>query len=131
MPNVSYGRGMTGLGQLNCDGTFTRGLESIIRDVYHMLVTVRGSLPVDPEVGLGLIDRVLTGVTADTIPAIATDIEGELAKDERIDSSDANVTIDANGGLVIDVQVVLAKGPSFRLIGPIGAVRAELISNGS
>lgn len=127
---ATYGRGMTGIGELRCDGKLTRGLDAIVRDVYHMLVTVRGSLPADPEAGLGLLDRVLGETTSESLPAIGSDIEAELAKDDRIDDSDAQVTV-ANGVLVIDLTVTLKSGTSFKLIGPIGAVRTELLSNGN
>lgn len=126
---VSYGRGLTGLAELRLDGSLTRGLEAVIRDVYHMLVTVRGSLPADPEAGLGLLDLVLGETSTESLPAIAADIESELLKDDRVETVDATVTATPDGGLVIDIQVDLAAGPSFRLVGPISSVRAEMITN--
>ncbi len=133
MPNkVDYGRGLPGLGSLRLDGTLTRGLENVARDVYHMLITVRGSLPADPEAGLGLLDMILAPTDQESIPGIADAIESELAKDERIASSEATVTPNpATGSLDIDIAVTMADGPSFRLVGPIANVRVELIANGN
>lgn len=125
---TSYGRGMTGLGQIDCAGKLTRGLEAVIRDCYHALITERRSLPANPERGLGLLSLTFADTDTPNLPAIASDIESEYGHDDRIKSTEALVTLDATGVLVIDVAVYLAAGPSFRLVGPIGSVRAELIN---
>lgn len=125
-----YGRCMPGMLRLDLSGRLTRGVESVVQDVYHALVTPRGTLPTDPEAGLGLIDLTLLPVSADEIPAIGSDIEGELAKDDRIRSSDAEVTIGEDGRIAINLFVQLEAGPSFRLVGPIADVRVEILNNG-
>lgn len=118
---------MTGIFSLDCGGKVTRGLEAVIRDVYHLLITVRGSLPAKADLGLGLADLVLSGTSTETIPAIAADIESELGKDDRVASSEAIVTTDPSGGVIIDLTVTMAAGPSFRLIGPIGSISVEVL----
>lgn len=127
---INYGRCMTGMNRLDLRGRLTRGLESVIQDTYHALITVRGTLPSDPEAGLGLIDRILDAGDIGEQPALGSDIEAELQKDDRIASSEATVTPDPSGLVVIDLVVTTAAGPTFRLVGPIASVRTEILYNG-
>lgn len=60
------------------------GLDCLIQDLRHRLMTVRGSLPADPDYGLGLALYLHGEVTAATLRALKNDTLIELAKDTRL-----------------------------------------------
>lgn len=129
MLKPNYGRGMAARnGELLCNGKLDRGVAIVARDCIFALITERGSLPADPEKGLGLLSIVFDATDTASLPAIAPDIESEFAKDPRIDSTDATVEI-VNGVLVINAVVTMRSGPTFALIGPISDVRTEILSS--
>lgn len=121
-----YGRSMVGMVHLDLRGKMTRGNGALIQDMYHLLITTRGTLPADPELGLGLLDMILSGIDESAVQGIGVDIESELAKDERVKSVRADVTV-RDSDLDIDVTVEPNVGPAFTLVGPIGAVRVEVL----
>lgn len=126
-----YGVGMVCMSSLELQGRLTRGLQSIIQDLYHALMTVPGTMATDPSFGLGLLEYTLAAMDEEDIPAIGSLIETEFAKDDRVKSTDASVTVGVGDGpLQIDIIVALHAGPSFRFIGPIDSVRTEILSNG-
>jgi len=119
---------MAGGAAIACNGKVVRGWRCVADDAIRCLTTVRGTLLTDPEKGLGLTRVVFSPADAATIPAYADDIEAALGDDDRIASVDASVDVDEAGVLVVDVRIDLAAGPSFRLIGPVSDIQAELLS---
>lgn len=129
MPRPNYGRGMAAQnGELLCNGKLDRGVAIVARDCIFALLTERGSLPADPEKGLGLLSIVFDATDTASLPAIAPDIENEFSKDPRIESTEATAEI-VSGVLTIRAVVTMRAGPTFALIGPISDVRMEILSS--
>lgn len=129
MPSPKYGRGMSAPnGELLCNGKVDRGIKIVARDLQFALIVERGTLPADPEKGLGLLSLVFTGTSAEELPAIGPDIEAEWLKDPRVEAADVTVGI-VDGILTLDPAIVTLKaGPRFALIGPLSDVRVEILS---
>jgi hypothetical protein len=85
----------------------TSDLQSLLQDIYHVLVELPGSNPDDPTRGVG-INQYLSGtsVQLNTIPGV---IEDQLTQDPRIDGCTASVQQQSSGPfpwlVFIDVQV--------------------------
>lgn len=77
-------------------------LEDLAQDLYHRLIEPRGSNLDDPDRGLGIEER-LSGPVDPTLPS---DIERELAKDERVDRVSARITELEAGRFRVDIQVI-------------------------
>jgi len=128
MPSQNYGRGMAARdGVLLCNGKVDRGVNILARDLIFALLTERGSLPADPEKGLGLSSMLMAATDPAELPAIGPDIEAELLKDPRVSEVDATVGIQ---GAELSIQIVVTPnaGPTFSLIGPLSAIRTEIIA---
>jgi len=106
----------------------TRGWRVVAEDFIREIVTERGTNPIDPERGLGMGRVVFAATEEADLPAYASDIQSALEQDERVSSVDATVTLGPTGKLEVTINVDLAAGPSFRLVGPISVIRAELVS---
>lgn len=63
----------------------TSDLQNLIQDCYHVVMQEKGSNPDDETRGFGLMSR-LSGTLAEFM-ASASDLDAELEKDARIDSS--------------------------------------------
>ena len=106
------------------------GIVPLIQDVYHLLITERGTLPTDPEFGFGLSDLTLSGFSPDDLPSLADQIETTLSEDDRI--ATASVTLETSGSSVaIRVIVTTATEPptGFNLVGTIGNLKAEILTD--
>ncbi len=68
----------------------TSDLESLIQDLFHLLVELPGSNPDDPDAGVG-VDLYLSG-TADRFATLTGQIEAQFGRDDRVDSVSASVT---------------------------------------
>lgn len=102
----------------------TSDLQTLIQDVYHVLIEKRGSNIDDPTRGAD-VEGKLSGTSSDLV-TIAQEIESELQKDDRITSCQAAVsfltpgssapdgTLLPNGGwlLEVDIQPASSIAPS-------------------
>lgn len=108
-------------------GRLATGLQPLVQDVYHLLITERGTLPTDAEFGFGLSDAILSGYGPEELPALADQIETALSEDDRIASNTVEFTVENEAvSIVISVTAATAPPTGFRLVGPLSAVRVEL-----
>lgn len=63
----------------------TSDIQNLIQDCYHVVLQEKGSNPDDETRGFGLMSR-LSGTLAEFV-ASASDLDAELEKDPRLDSS--------------------------------------------
>ncbi len=119
-----FGVQMDWLRDMNNDRTIS-GLAVLVQDIVHLLITVRGTNPRNPERGFGITQQVLSGYTQETLPALASSIESVLLEDERITDADVNADI-STGTWVLDMRITTSNAESFSLVGPIGDLRLEL-----
>lgn len=79
-------------------------LQTLAQDVYHLLLEVPGSNLDDPTRGIGVVGYLSgTSVNLLTLPSL---IDGQLAKDDRIDSSQTTVVQNADLSYTITIQLV-------------------------
>jgi hypothetical protein len=118
------------LDDLNSSAVMATGLEPLIQDVYHLIITERGTMPTDPEFGFGLADIILNSYGPDELPAIADQIETSLSEDDRIASATVSIEIVDNVvTMVVDVAANTEPPTGFRLVGPLSELRAEVVSD--
>jgi hypothetical protein len=115
---------------LDASATLATGLVPLIQDVYHLIITERGTLANDPEFGFGLTDIILSQYGPDELPAIADQIETTLSEDDRIKTASVSLIVTANE-VGLDVNAVANTTPpsGFRLVGPLANLRAEIIAD--
>jgi hypothetical protein len=125
-----FGVCMLVLDDIDPSSAIASGLMPLIQDVYHLIITERGTLPTDAEFGFGLSDLILSALDPDQLPALADQIETTLSEDDRI--AQATVQFRADGDVVsMVVRVVAATTPrtGFELVGTVGALKATILSN--
>ena len=114
---------------LDPTGAMASGITVLVNDIYHLIITERGTLATDPDFGFGVTDELLSGLLDEDIPALADEIEAAILDDDRV--SDSTVTIARQDDvLVMDVYVLAATEPpdGFRLVGPLSDLRAEILA---
>lgn len=90
------------------DGTTADGARAILgQDLYHRLITARGTLPDDRDYGLGIHQYLNAPTDISDLHALAGRIRLELEKDDRVDDIAATVNFDG-GSLSVRVQVTPA-----------------------
>ncbi len=86
----------------------TSDLQSLIQDVYHVLIQAPGSNPDDIDRGIG-VNQMLSGAT-NALAGTAHMIQVELAKDDRIDAVQAKMTNLGPGSVLPDGTPLPAGG---------------------
>jgi hypothetical protein len=116
---------------LDLDPNFTliTGTQAVAEAVSRRLVTPRGALAYDPDFGTDLRDWLEQDVEeSGTAFAIASAIESECLKDERVSSAEAEATYDSEARRFdTRVAIELVSGQVFRLTLSIDAVTASVL----
>lgn len=81
----------------------TSDLQTLKQDVLHILEEPPGSNIDDPDRGIGVV-QLLSGSTI-PLAALPGIIDGQLTKDDRIDSSQTTLTQEGDGTFTINIQV--------------------------
>lgn len=123
-----YGQCMRMMDDMPNPASFAVDIDVLIQDVYHLLTTRRGTMATKPDFGFGLSDEILAGRTPDTMPALASSIQSALEDDDRITLVDVDLTFEADGHVIITISIDATNGASFRLVGPLSSLTAELIN---
>jgi hypothetical protein len=105
--------------------------ESIAQDAYHRITTTRGTMPDDEDYGRD-VRQYLSG-TADNAAILLAqgDLAREIAKDDRVDDVQVNITVD--GARSMRVQIVIEPAnpalDSFEMVVTVtdGATLLEII----
>lgn len=93
---------------LACSSDLTPGMAEVSGDsiaalsqaIVRRLDCPRGALPDDPDYGIDLRSYCNRGTTADEIRGLATSINGELTKDDRIDRVVVTLTPSPTGSAI-------------------------------
>lgn len=125
-----FGVCMKVLDDLDPSASLATGLTPLIQDVYHLIITERGTLPTNPEFGFGLSELTLSGFGPEELPVMADQIETTLSEDDRIASSTVEMVVE-NDTVVMSVNVIAATDPptGFRLVGSLGDMKAEILAD--
>lgn len=85
----------------------TSDLQSLLQDLYHVLIELPGSNPDDPTRGVG-IDQYLSG-TLDQLRTLPGVIETQFTADDRVDGCTASLESQSSGPypwiIAVEVQV--------------------------
>lgn len=117
-------------GRFDLDPTFSpiSGRQVVVEAVARRLTTQRGALEYDPNFGLDLRLWLNSAHTDSDIFALATAIEAEAEKDERVLSATANVQYSRVASeLTVRLFLDLVTGERFRLVLTIDSVTAEIL----
>lgn len=123
-----FGICMWAMDDVRLDSTLAKGLQPLIQDVYHLLITERGTMWTDPEFGFGLSDAVLSAFGPDELPSVADEIESSLAEDDRIASatilfSQIDDEVAINGTIIANTT----PPTGFTLVGPLSSLKAQVL----
>ena len=81
----------------------TSDLQTLVQDVYHILLETPGSNIDLPTRGVG-VKQYLSGPTA-SLTALSNKIETEMLEDDRIDTCTSKVTQDSTGAYILKLQI--------------------------
>lgn len=81
----------------------TSDLQTLRQDVLHVLLETAGSNIDDPNRGIGALNYLSGSVT--DIAKLPAAIEQQLLQDDRIDTCDARLTLQQDGGYLLAITV--------------------------
>ena len=119
-PPLGYGRDLNCV--TDCDWKFSEvdpmSPLGVGQALLRRLITVRGTVDDDPDYGLNVRGYVNRGVTGADLRSLASRIEGECEKDDRVLSVEARVITVGMRSLQVGLQVGLQspEGRSFDLV---------------
>jgi hypothetical protein len=79
--------------------------QALGQDLYHRLITERGTLEDDRDYGLGLHQLLNRGVTQASLVEIAGRIRLELEKDDRVDTVTVRLAFTASNNVALSIRV--------------------------
>lgn len=126
--STDYGFDINTPGCLDLDPAFASiaGTDAVLQAAVRGLSTAQGSLPDAPEWGYDLRAHLNDHETSPRL--IASAVETQVLRDERVRRASATVTVDAaTGALAVSLVLVLAEG-TFRLVLAVTAVSVELLA---
>ena len=126
-----YGHDLACTSDLTANMAETDGLTTLAQALYRRLITPRGGLIDDPNYGFDCTSLLDESVTQRTLAILASQIDAELVKDERVGSSKTTGQYTPGPGnagrYVASTLVTTADGP-FRLVLSISSVSVEILS---
>ena len=100
------------------------GITVLAQAIYRRLYTPRGALWQDPDYGLDLRNYLSKGLTQDVIRGIPGDVQGEILKDQRVET--ATVTILSYGTFTLSIAIACETGAGpFTLV--LDATQAAVV----
>lgn len=123
---TGFGHDLSCTDDLDPNGLEVDGITTLSQALYRRIITARGGLLGTPDYGLGAPAFIDQEMTSRQVSVLASSIDNELVKDERVFSSLTTGTF-ANSKFTASTLVTTAQGP-FRLTLSISAVTVELLS---
>lgn len=106
------------------------GLDNLTQALYRRLITARGGLIDDPAYGFDTTTLVDEAQTRRQVAMIASQIDGELTKDERVRRSQTTgefvQTSLSSGKYIATIEITTADGP-FQMVMAVSRVTVELL----
>jgi phage baseplate assembly protein W len=102
------------------------GRTLLIQAICRRLITPRGALIDDIDYGSDVTRYCNDDIDPRDVGAIAAEIDAEIVKDERVKSSSTTATLDDEGMLITESQIVDLAGP-FKLTLSVTSVTVELL----
>ena len=114
---------------LDPTGIEVSGRTCLAQAIARRLLTPRGRLLDDPNYGFDVAGYMGDDLSTSDLAQIRAGIENECVKDERVEGATAELTLAANGTLLINVTLSDADGP-FTLVLAVSAVSVSILSVG-
>jgi hypothetical protein len=121
-----YGTTLSCTFDLDPMGQTVSGLTALSQALVRRITTPRGRLLTDPNYGYDISGELNDDVTTQQVGAIASNVDQEYLKDQRVFASSTTVTLRADGSLDVSSQVQSALGP-FSLVLNVSAVTVGII----
>jgi len=140
-----YGRDMWCLSDIDPGAVEVTGAQALAQACYRRLITTRGTLLGDPDYGYDLQGTLDDDLSTSDLARIASEIDSELVKDERVASSSTTVlfggvspnqTTQQTGAVVgpqtgvlnVYITITPAAGPTFSLTLAVSDLTTTLLS---
>lgn len=123
---TDYGTDLSCTDDLDPNGLEVSGITTLAQALYRRIITARGGLLGTPDYGLGAPAFIDNAMTTRQVSVLASSIDAELVKDQRVFSSVTTGTF-ANSKFTGTTLVTTALGP-FRLTLSVSAVSVELLA---
>lgn len=121
-----YGSTLSCTFDLDAMGATVSGLTALSQALIRRITTPRGRLLTDPNYGYDIAGELEDDVTTQQVGAIASNVDQEFLKDQRVFASSTTVTLRADGSLDVASAVQSALGP-FSLVLNVSAVSVSII----
>lgn len=125
--SVNYGSDLSCVTDLDPAMVETSGLHMLAQALCRRLITPRGTLIDDFNYGFDLRQFLGDDVGPADLARIASGVDAELLKDERVSASQTTVALAAQGVLNVVTTLTPSAGPSFQLVLAITNVTATLL----
>lgn len=125
--DAEYGTDIGGYLDLDPADIMVSGRRCLSEALARRLQTPRGRLIGDPEYGLDVVGYLNDDITPLDIAEMQSAIASECAKDERVATASAVVTMNASGGMTVDLTITDAVGP-FSLVLAVSAVTVTILA---
>lgn len=126
----NFGTDLSGITDLDPVLAEVSGLKMLGQALARRLITPRGTLCDDPNYGYDVRGELNDDLAPADVGRIASSIDAELRKDERVADSATTATLTAAGVLTTVTVVTPSAGPSFRLVLGISTVTVSVLSVG-
>lgn len=114
---------------LAADSAMVSGRQCLAEALARRLVTARGTLISNPDYGTDVTAYVNDDIDARTLAKIASEVDGEMLKDERVVHS-ATTAAFLGGVLVLSVNITDGLGP-FKLVLSVSDVTVSILQVGT
>lgn len=123
---TDYGTDLSCVTDLDPAGLEVSGRTCLAQAIARRLQTPRGGLIDDPNYGFAVTAFLNDDLTARDLALIASNVQAECVKDERVISASATVTLSAAGVLTVAINLVDFVGP-FRLVLGVSALTVAIL----
>ncbi len=103
------------------------GVTCLSQALFRRIITPRGTLIDDPNYGFDVTQYLNDDLAQSDLARIASQIDAEFLKDERVIRSSTTVTLVASGVLSIASVVNPSVGPAFQLVVTASQVTQQLL----
>jgi len=125
---VDFGSDIGFLNDLDPNFGLVSGTTNLGQALAHRLETPRGGLFYDPNYGTDIRSYLNEAIGPKTLPQLASDVQAECLKDERVLSCTCGVQfISASKSLKLSINVATAAGP-FTFILAVTSVTVTLLA---
>jgi len=132
-PDNIYGHDWSCTNDVDIAGVEVDGITCLAQALYRRLITPRGGLIDDPNYGFDIQqflndDFFQNGtVTQGSLAMIASQVDSEMRKDERVLRSQTTMALGAGGVITLAIAITPLAGPNFKLVIAASAVTVQLL----